>query len=206
MKYTVYKTINTINGRSYIGVHKTENPDDSYRGSGKILRLAFKLYGKENFTKEVLFSFDSAAEAYLKEKELVNKEYLSRKDVYNVAPGGSVSPDWNDPDRLNRQKDRKSFLGHKHTEETKKKIRKSSLGRKHSDEVKKRIASSQVGRVSANKGKTNSVESNERRSISQKNVTKLKCPHCGESIDPGNAKRWHFEKCSKNPNRGLDRI
>ena len=39
MKYIVYKTINTINNKIYIGVNKTENPDifDSYIGCGVLV-------------------------------------------------------------------------------------------------------------------------------------------------------------------------
>jgi hypothetical protein len=37
MKYTIYKTVNTITGRYYIGMHATLNPNDTYLGSGLIL-------------------------------------------------------------------------------------------------------------------------------------------------------------------------
>ena len=36
MHYTVYKITNTANGRIYVGVHRTENPHDSYLGSGNL--------------------------------------------------------------------------------------------------------------------------------------------------------------------------
>lgn len=45
--YTVYKTTNIINGKYYIGVHKTTNPNDSYLGSGKAIKEAIKKYGKK---------------------------------------------------------------------------------------------------------------------------------------------------------------
>ncbi len=31
--YTVYKTINLVNGKTYIGIHQTDNPNDDYLGS-----------------------------------------------------------------------------------------------------------------------------------------------------------------------------
>ena len=59
MIYTVYKITNTINNRYYIGVHKTTNPNDSYYGSGLVIKEAIKKYGKENFIKEILFTFEN---------------------------------------------------------------------------------------------------------------------------------------------------
>lgn len=87
-KYTVYKTTNLINGRTYIGMHKTKNPNDSYLGSGFQLRQAIQKYGKANFKKEVLAVFDTDKEARDLERELVNGEWISNPENYNLAPGG----------------------------------------------------------------------------------------------------------------------
>lgn len=86
--YVVYRTINTVNNKEYIGVHRTKNINDSYLGSGKNLQLAINKFGKEKFKKEILFIFDNKKEAYLKEKELVNIKYIKRKDTYNIVTGG----------------------------------------------------------------------------------------------------------------------
>lgn len=51
--YTVYKITNTINNKYYIGVHKTQNPNDLYFGNGAAIKQAIKKYKKENFTKFV---------------------------------------------------------------------------------------------------------------------------------------------------------
>lgn len=92
--YTVYKTTYSGDGRYYIGVHKTSNPNDLYRGSGKHLRAAMKQYGYQNFKKEVLFVFDNAKDAYQKEAELVTPALIESGTVFNLVAGGSPSPDW----------------------------------------------------------------------------------------------------------------
>lgn len=88
--YTIYVTINKINGRFYIGKHKTDNPFDSYLGSGNLLKRAIDKYGKDNFFK--LISEYCPDESYMdkREKEIVNEDFLKEwKDViYNVCEGG----------------------------------------------------------------------------------------------------------------------
>jgi len=88
MRFTVYKTTNNLNGRFYIGVHRTENPNDSYLGSGKALTLALRKYGRAAFTKEVLHDFDTAEEMMTREREIVNEAFLSRQETYNIVRGG----------------------------------------------------------------------------------------------------------------------
>jgi hypothetical protein len=88
MYYTIYKTTNLITNKIYIGQHITNNFDDGYLGSGKNLKHDIKKYGKENFTKEILFIFDNFDDMDNKEKELVTKEFVLREDTYNLIQGG----------------------------------------------------------------------------------------------------------------------
>ena len=92
IKYTVYKTTNNINGKIYIGCHKTYDVNDSYMGSGNNIKLAIKKYGIENFTKVVLYTFDNSVECYEKEAELVNENFVARQDTYNMHVGGYHGP------------------------------------------------------------------------------------------------------------------
>jgi len=88
--YIVYQITNLINNYIYIGCHSTYNVNDSYIGSGTNILKAIKKYGKKNFNKEVLFIFNNKEDMLLKEKQLVNKEFISRKDTYNIILGGST--------------------------------------------------------------------------------------------------------------------
>jgi len=87
--YIIYKTTNLINSKIYIGQHSTNNLDDGYLGSGKKLKLAIKKHRIYNFTKEILFSYDTFEEMDCKERELVNEDFVRRNDTYNIICGGS---------------------------------------------------------------------------------------------------------------------
>jgi len=113
--YTVYKITNKVNGKFYIGVHKTDNPMDSYMGSGMAIKCALSKYGRDCFTKEILHIFDTAEEAFVTEREILN-EVWHVEVTYNMKPGGlggwdvwnvSKNPDHNPmkrPDVVERNK------------------------------------------------------------------------------------------------------
>ena len=104
MKYIVYETTNLVNNKIYIGVHKTKNPEifDGYIGCGVSLsepsmymnphtpfQYAVRKYGTANFKRKVLKVFDTLEDALKLENELVNIDFIKRKDTYNIAIGGN---------------------------------------------------------------------------------------------------------------------
>jgi len=195
--YTVYQITNTVNKKIYIGVHKTTNPHDRYLGSGLAIKDAIAKYGRAAFIKEVLYIFETQEEAYAKEKEIVNEDFVARNDTYNMVGGGSISVDWTEERKQARRGSIGYFRGRKHTEETKKRI--SEAGKKRPPNPE-RIAKSVRTRLSRGlpsfwKGKQQTVESNRKRSQSHLKVEKIECPHCHKQCDPGNAKLWHFDNC-----------
>lgn len=88
MYYYLYKITNTVNDNIYIGVHSTDNLNDGYFGSGKILQHAVKKHGKNIFKKEILEFFDSFDAMFNAERDIVNEEFVKRSDTYNIKEGG----------------------------------------------------------------------------------------------------------------------
>lgn len=83
-----YKITNNINGHFYYGIHSTDNLNDGYMGSGYRINLAYKKYGIENFTKEILIIFDTREEASNYEMEMVTEELIKDSNCYNIKTGG----------------------------------------------------------------------------------------------------------------------
>ena len=94
MYHIIYETKNKVNEKTYVGYHCTEDLDDSYLGSGKLIKKAIKKYGIENFERKILYVFPNKNEAMEKELEIVNEDFVNRKDTYNLKLGGEGGFDY----------------------------------------------------------------------------------------------------------------
>lgn len=101
MYYYLYKITNLVNNKIYVGVHQTKNLDDDYMGSGKIIRKAIEKYGVDNFRKEIMEFFSDYESMMSREREIINEEFLSRDDVYNLKIGGTGGFEYITKNRLN---------------------------------------------------------------------------------------------------------
>jgi hypothetical protein len=133
MLYLVYKTTNLINGKIYIGVHSTEKEEDGYLGSGKYFLKALKKYGRENFSREILYRCSSLEEMYAEEARLVTEEFIASQTNYNQMLGGIRTG---------------GTKGFKHRTDSKAKIGQANkvklLGKKMSDVTRQRCLDSGV--------------------------------------------------------------
>jgi len=151
--YTVYRTTNLVNGKYYFGVHKTNNPDDDYLGSGTYIKNAVAKYGADKFCKEVLFIFNetNVASAFAKEDELIQC-YRGRDPLcMNLRKGGSGGFDfinrtyWT-PEARERMREFQRTRPRIYSKEGHAALRKSlserpkRVGWHHTEERRKRIA------------------------------------------------------------------
>lgn len=167
----VYLIVNNINGKTYVGQHKSTKKwnDDNYMGSGKYLKRAQNKYGIENFEKFFICYANSKKE--LDEQEIFwIAEYRKRgKAEYNIAKGGMGSTGvgyWLGKKRgpmsdEQKQKISSSEKGKKAyimTNDTRKKMSIAKKGNKHrlgkhlSEETKKKISEAKKGHIPWNKG------------------------------------------------------
>lgn len=213
MYYYIYEIINKVNGKIYIGVHKTNNLDDGYMGSGKLITSAISKHGIENFHKTILEFFETYEDALAKEKEIVDDEFLMREDTYNIRRGGSGGFDYINKNGLNYLQNNpkfgpeNNFYGKKHTHETKsilaEKTRQNKAGVPLTDEHKNNISKALVGIVFTEERRSNISNSKKGKPAHNKGVPAERwiCPHCAkEGGGLSNKNRYHFDNCKEKEN------
>lgn len=109
----IYETINLINGKKYIGKHKSEKFDKNYYGSGTSLNKAIKLYGKENFSIKILEEIPEDKDyKYLSERECSWIEVTNavKSDKYYNNSYGGENESWSG---VNKAAKDSKILNHK---------------------------------------------------------------------------------------------
>lgn len=207
MLYFVYKTTNLINGKIYIGIHRTSNIDDGYLGSGKLLLQAIRKYGKENFKREIIEFVDNEDQLCIREAELVTEDFCKNSNTYNIAVGGGYGSE---------HKNGLTFRGRRHTpetieklklfkrkpptEEAKQKQRDNHFSKRYPEEFKRHVSAIASKPKSAEHRRKISETMKKRASIfGSKNKglvrPKVNCPHCSKSGAIHVMRRFHFDKC-----------
>ena len=143
--HIVYKTTNLSNNKFYVGVHATNDLNDSYLGSGSQLLEAVKNFRKENFSREILHIFSTSEEAYAKEKQIVDKEFVSNEKTYNLTLGGYGLQPGSVRSEETRKRMSKAKTGVKFSEEHRQKLSVASSKRRVTDKTKKLLSEIKKG-------------------------------------------------------------
>ncbi len=140
----VYRTTNNITNKKYIGIsHYDRSDNNSYFGSGTIIKNAIRKYGKQAFTKDILEECDTFEALIEAEGKWISKYNAVESDeYYNLMPGGhagyseGMKTYWSRYSKEQRKTMRKwnktpvgRPKGLKHTEETKALIGSKSVNR-----------------------------------------------------------------------------
>lgn len=93
----IYLVTNLLNGKQYVGQHRRSTFDSKYYGSGKIIQLAIKKHGINNFSLVVLDWAKNKEE--LCEKEIYWIDLLLTMSYgYNLTKGGDGGITWLSPE------------------------------------------------------------------------------------------------------------
>lgn len=143
MKYYIYKIINKLNGKSYVGQHKIPDKPEAFRrymGKGIAIKEAIKKYGKENFDKVILEEIEDDEKHELvseRERFWISAENTIYPFGYNISLGGEggCTKESAAKGALTRKRN-----GYTHSEETKKKISESNKGKPKSEIHKQHLS------------------------------------------------------------------
>lgn len=202
--YFIYKIENQINRKCYIGKHETFNINDSYFGSGKILKLAIKKYGFYNFKKEILEYCDSSDELCKKEIDLINQYKTLYPHGYNINIGGKGGDNFtNNPNKdliLKKIKNRPIRL---HTEEEKEDRRKRMTGIKMKPHKKLNCeyCNKEISQANYNRWHGNNCKLSP--NYIKKDIKKMQCEYCSKIISNQIYSQYHGIYCKNNPNRAF---
>jgi group I intron endonuclease len=189
MNYSIYKITNNVNQKVYIGFTEDierrwkQHRIDMKKGK-RPLYQAFRKYGLENFSFEVIFNSDDKEKTLLMEIHYI-KEYDSTRKGYNLQEGGYS------PTQENRELNRKRMLENNPMKDPEIKKKNTGMfvkGQKPiiTEERNEKIRQSKLGSNNHNYGNSNAAKP------LNEYVT---CPNCSISMNKGNYKRWHLKKC-----------
>lgn len=177
----IYITTNMVNGKRYLGQKRFDewNKWKTYLGSGRAFKNALKKYGKENFSRNIIYFCYSEEELNKVEYDLsVFLNVVDSDDWYNLEYGGSGCSGYHHTEETKRHLcevlsgENHPWYGRHHSEETKEKISKSHKGKVFSEEHIQHIKENHAhlsGENHPNYGKHPSEETKVKMSESHKN-------------------------------------
>lgn len=183
----IYKIINLINNKIYIGKSKRGIEESkNYYGSGILLNKAIEKYGIENFKKEILQECNNLEQLNKKEKFWIKKLDSFNKNIgYNLTYGGEGG----DTHTLNPNK---NIIQQKRTNTLRKKCYNNPEWRKNCSNGMIGIKKSNT----ENMKKPHTIDHNKKVSMAIKK--KFDDPAYRKKFEDGQKKRWENYYKQKN--------
>ena len=216
--YSIYKFVNRINGKVYIGytknVHKrlSEHKQQSVSGQNKLYK-AIRKYGWDAFEFYVIYQSKDSNHCLNEMEPHFIKECDSFRHGYNSTPGGqkgSYDPSAESKVKMSQSRKRRFIAkdsdGNTYTiDNTDTRFLSGELvginkDTKASDISRQRQSKSRLGnkiRLGIPHTEETKRLISERTSLALRGVKKnrITCPHCAKEGGAGNMKRYHFDFC-----------
>jgi hypothetical protein len=188
----LYRVIDTVRGKFYIGKHGGRE-QRGYWGSGMRIKRHIKKYGLQDMKYEILVIADEQYILDLERRYVTDEFIKANPDCLNVCKGGMGGnlghAPWNKGLKL-------PWVSEMMT-----KIHKGNTyrrGSKHTPETIEKLRQANLGKQAWNKGTVGIMKPwNKGLSLPERCVPaeKVMCPHCNKTGGIGAMKRWHFENC-----------
>ncbi len=203
--FYIYKITNNINKKYYIGkrTSKIQPIDDPYFGSGKLLKMAIRKYGKDNFIKEII-------------ELCINEDSLNEREIHWIYKLNSFSPNGYNINVGGKGGD--TFTNNPNKEKVRAIIAGINIGRKHTNEYKEKLSKLRKGKTQAPCEKEKCIYcykitdirnlkrwhnenclKNIKNIDKKRNLKKGDCPHCNKSYTMTNLVQHHLDKCKLKP-------
>jgi len=166
----IYKIINNINGKVYVGSSKNvqarKRSHYCYLRAGKHpnkhLQNAWDHYGEENFSFEIVFYCEKELLSLEEKRIIIECKSTERENGYNISDNtiGAMTGLKHSVESIQKMRNSKTgsknqFYGKKHSEATKNAISVKKKGRKLSEEHRQKIL--ETGFVKSGENNVNSV-------------------------------------------------
>ena len=190
--YYIYKTTNILNNKFYVGMHSTNDMDDGYLGSGKILKNSIKKYGRHNFSIQILEHCNSKSDLINREKAIITKELIDNPLCMNINLGGGSSwvmtAPW-DTERKERYSVMMTGQGNPRYGKERTAKERAKISKNHADV-------SGTNNPMSGKTHTDNVKVKLKLLQAAKNREPHVCIHCDRTIlGAANYTRFHGDKC-----------
>jgi len=186
MMYYIYRIVNQVNNKHYVGYTcdpKTRWKNHKHAKYYRPLYISIQKHGIENFSFEVIYEHKDKKHILEMEKHFIKLHQAYTKG-YNLTIGGEDS---NSVESRRANSERMKL----NNPMTKLRVNNGSFKKGNkpiiTDERNEKIRQSKLGSKNHNFGN--------KEAANQLNATIYTCEHCSRTMNLGNYRRWHGNKC-----------